>query len=64
MLLEREKQVARCLTKKMLTYATGRLLESGDRGETDRIIEELGEKNYRLRDLIHLIVTSKIFLEK
>ena len=64
MLLEREKQVARCLTEKMLTYATGRLLESGDRGETDRIIEELGEKNYRLRDLIHLIVTSKIFLEK
>ena len=48
----------------MLTYATGRLLESGDRGETDRIIEELGEKNYRLRDLVHLIVTSKIFLEK
>lgn len=64
MLLEREKQVASCLTEKMLTYATGRLLESGDRRETDRIIEELGEKNYRLRDLIHLIVTSKIFLEK
>ena len=38
MLLEREPQVVHCLTEKMLAYATGRLLEAGDRGEVDQIV--------------------------
>ena len=64
MLMERESQVAHCLTEKMLTYATGRLLEVGDRGEIDRITAELKKNGYRLRDLVHLVVQSKIFLNK
>ena len=64
MLLERESQVAHCLTEKMLTYATGRLLEIGDRGEIDRITAELAKGGNRLRDLVHLIVQSRIFLNK
>ena len=64
MLLERESQVAHCLTEKMLTYATGRLLEVGDRGEIDRITAELKKDGNRLRDLVHLVVQSKIFLNK
>ena len=32
MLLEREPQVVHCLTEKMLTYATGRLIEAGGIG--------------------------------
>ena len=48
----------------MLTYATGRLLEIGDRGEIDRITDELKKNGYRLRDLVHLVVQSKIFLNK
>lgn len=64
MLLEREQQVAHCLTEKMLTYASGRRLEITDRGEVDRIVSELKGKGNRLRDLVHLVVQSKVFLNK
>ncbi len=64
MLLEREPQVVHCLTEKMLTYATGRLLEAGDRGEVNRIVSELQNDGNRLRDLVHLVVQSDIFLSK
>ena len=64
MLKQRKELVVSCLTKKMLTYATGRHLESVDRGEVDRIVAEIGKKDNRLRDLIHLVVQSDIFLSK
>ena len=41
MLMKRKLLVARCLTEKMLTYATGRQLETVDRGEVDLIVSEL-----------------------
>ncbi len=64
MLKERKPLIVRCLTEKMLTYATGRRLEAIDRGEIDRIVEKLGESGDRLRDLVHLVVDSEIFLKK
>jgi len=41
MLVEREPQIVKCLTEKMLMYATGRLLGSDDRGEVNQICLEL-----------------------
>ncbi|MDB4390837.1 DUF1592 domain-containing protein [Akkermansiaceae bacterium] len=64
MLLEREPQVVHCLTEKMLTYATGRLLEVSDRGEVNRIVSEMEKNGNRLRDLVHLVVRSDLFLNK
>ncbi|MFP6875185.1 MAG: DUF1592 domain-containing protein [Verrucomicrobiales bacterium] len=64
MLLDRKDLVTRCLTGKMLTYATGRQLEAGDRGEVDRILEKLSKKENRLRNLVNLVVQSEIFLSK
>ena len=64
MLMNRKHLIVRCLTKKMLIYATGRHLEPVDRGEIDRITAELSKKEDRLRDLIHLVVQSEIFLSK
>lgn len=64
MLRDREPQIVRCLTEKLLVYATGRKLETTDRGETNRIITKLGEKENRLRDLVHLVVKSDLFLNK
>ena len=64
MLLTRENQVIRCLCEKLLTYATGRLLEVGDRGEVDRIVSEMKENGNRLRDLVHLVVQSDLFSNK
>ena len=63
MLKERKPLVVRCLTEKMLTYATGRKLEAVDRGEVNRITRELGRKGDRLRDLVHLVVQSGVFLK-
>jgi len=64
MLKERQPLIVRCLASKMLTYATGRHLEATDRGELDRIVEQLGQKEDRLRDLVHLVVLSEIFRSK
>ena len=64
MLAEREPQIVKCLTEKMLTYATGRLLESDDRGEVDQICLELANDGSRLRSLVHLVVQSEIFRTK
>ena len=48
----------------MLTYATGRKVEAADRGEINQIAVALGENGDRLRDLVHLVVKSEIFLTK
>jgi len=60
LLLEREEQVVRNIVGKMLTYATGRLLTAGDRGEVERIVTALRPDGYRLRDLIHLVAESPL----
>ena len=64
MLLAREKDVTRCLTEKMLTYASGRVLEPTDRGEVDRIVDQLQGQGNGLRDLVKLVVQSDVFLTK
>ena len=60
-LLDRETEVVRCLVEKMATYATGRLIEVGDREEIDHIVSELDARGNGLRDLVHLIVESDLF---
>lgn len=64
LLLDRQEQVARCLTEKMLAYSTGRVLESTDRGEVEAIVRQLNSKGNHLRDLIKLVVQSDIFRSK
>ena len=63
-LMGKKDQFAHCLTEKMLTYATGRTLESTDRPEIDRIVHELKEQGYGLKDLVLLIAMSEPFLTK
>ena len=64
LLLTREQDVTRSLTQKLLTYASGRILEPIDRGEVDRIVAEFETQSGGLRDLIKLVVTSRVFLNK
>ena len=64
LLLQREPLVVRCLTEKLLTYATGRRLEPVDRGEVNRILADLNKNDNRLRDLVHRVVQSDLFLNK
>ena len=63
-LMEKKDLFARCLTEKMLTYATGRTLEATDRPEVDRIVNQLKSRGYGLKDLVRLVATSEPFLTK
>jgi hypothetical protein len=64
MLRDREPQVTRALCEKLLTYGTGRLMEPGDRGEIDQLVTKLAESKGGLRDLVKLVVESRIFLAR
>ena len=73
MLLKREPDFARCLTEKMLTYATGRRLKINQLYfaakstvflHATRRRRSFAQNGNRLRDLVHLIATSEIFLQK
>jgi hypothetical protein len=55
---------ARNVTSKLLTYASGRTLNTLDRGEVDRIVSEVAARGYGLRELVLSVVTSRIFLNK
>lgn len=52
------------LAEKLLTFATGRELGFSDRDEVRRIVAEAAKHEYRVRQLIHLIVQSEIFRNK
>ncbi len=61
-LLERHREeFARNLTRKLLTYGTGRLTGLGDEMEVDRIVESLDRAGGGLRDLVLLVVESEAF---
>ena len=64
LLLERKRDVLRCLTEKLLSYASGRLLETTDRGMVNGIVGKAERHGARLRDLIKLVVASDIFADK
>lgn len=64
LLLESKDQVAKCVTKKLLTFATGREMGFSDRPEIDHIVKELDKNGDGLRTLVHLIVQSEIFRTK
>ena len=63
LLATREKSFTRCLTKKLLTYALGRELNSNDRPTIDHICEEMAQPKKGLRDLIQSIINSETFLK-
>jgi mono/diheme cytochrome c family protein len=64
LLLKDRDQLARALTEKLLTYATGAAPTPTDRAEIEDIVRKVRTKNYGLRTLIHEIVQSKAFQQK
>jgi Protein of unknown function (DUF1588)/Protein of unknown function (DUF1585) len=64
LLIEDKDHMARCLTEKLLIYATGRGLRFSDRAVVQEIVARSRGKNYGLRSLIHEIVQSRPFLNK
>jgi hypothetical protein len=64
LLLADKDQLARALTVRVLTYATGGPPEPADQPQIDAIVEKVRRKNYGLRSLIHAIVASDLFQSK
>ena len=63
-LLRNEELVARNLISRLAVYATGGEIQFADREEIDRIVQVTGEKDYRVRSVLHEIVQSKLFTNK
>ncbi|MEZ5356625.1 MAG: DUF1592 domain-containing protein [Bryobacteraceae bacterium] len=51
----------RALAEKMLTYATGRGMEIGDRAAVRRIADRVRENGYRFREMVLAVVESEAF---
>lgn len=64
LLLSDKDQLARSLTEKLLTYATGSPPERADREEIEAIVKKAHAKKYGLRSLVHEIVQSRLFRHK
>jgi mono/diheme cytochrome c family protein len=60
----KDKDFARCLAEKMLTYALGRGLEFADRCTVDGIVAGLAADGYRFSSLVRGIVKSEPFLKR
>ena len=64
LLLEDPDGLARALTEKLLTYATGAAPLRSDAEEVDAIVASIRTRNYGLRSLVHAIAQSRLFRSK
>lgn len=64
LMAERQDQFARAMVHKLSTYALGRPMSFADRGEMVRIAAELKERGNGLRDLVSLLIHSRLFSQK
>ena len=64
LLLAHPEQIARCLTEKLVTYATGHPVGFGDHAAIDQIVSESKKLDYGLRSLVHAVVACELFLKK
>ena len=64
LLLADERQIARNLTKQLVTYATGAPVRFADRETVESILEAAKPGSYGVNTLIHGIVLSDLFLRK
>lgn len=55
---------SRCVTRKLLVYATGRSMNFGDERVIDRIVRDVRSNGNGFRDLIVAVVQSKSFAAK
>ncbi len=64
LLLRDKDQIARALTEKLLTYATGGGPTRADRAEIGAMVARIRVKGYGLRTLVHEIVQNRAFQNK
>ncbi len=64
LMLTEEEQIVRCLTEKLITYATGACVGFTDRDEVEQVVTKVKSQDSGLRTLIHEVVASELFLKK
>ncbi|MBS0206143.1 MAG: DUF1592 domain-containing protein [Planctomycetes bacterium] len=64
LLLRDKPQLARALTSKLITYATGRAPQVSDRDTLESLVTRISTRDYGFRSLIHEIVQSDLFRTK
>ena len=64
LLLTQEEQVARNFVSQLITYATGAEVQFADRPEVERILASTKKSGYPVRELLHAVVQSRLFLNK
>jgi mono/diheme cytochrome c family protein len=63
-LLKDKDRIARALTVRLLTYATGGAPDTVDRRDLNALVDKVRDKKYGLRTLVHEIVQGKPFRRK
>jgi hypothetical protein len=61
LLLKDKDRIARALTVKLLTYATGGAPTPADRAEVEALVASSRAKGFGFRSLVHEVVQSKLF---
>ena len=64
LLLSDPDALARNLTIKLITYATGAAIQFADRPLVEEIVKNLSSHGFGFRTLVHQVVESRVFLEK
>ncbi|QDU93882.1 DUF1592 domain-containing protein [Lignipirellula cremea] len=64
LLLEQEDRLAEELVESLLAYSIGRPMEFSDADAISAILQNLADEDYRLRSMIHEIVSSPLFQTK
>lgn len=64
LLLAHPEQIARSLTEKLVTYATGHPVGFSDHAAVIQIVVEAKKADYGLRSLVHAVVASELFRSK
>jgi hypothetical protein len=59
---EKPRQLARNLLHQFTLYATGTPVQFADRRNIEAILDECAKDGYRVRDLMHALIQSPIFL--
>ncbi len=62
-MLEHEEDLARNMVESLLVYALGRDIEFTDEPHIKSILDELRPTGFRMRDMIHAIASSPLFLQ-
>lgn len=63
-LVAQDEQLARNLTERFLTFATGASVSYADRDVVESILHETKQDGYPIRTLLRKVILSKIFRSK